>query len=103
MKQIGNRIIFDQEGRILLQTGEMEGDVLDLPIITNLDYIDLPYGFINKDTHYIESIDVETKQPIVNEYPKLELTEEQKYIKELEEKLAAAENKLIAMIPELSE
>ena len=89
--QIGNRIIFDEKGNILLQMGEMEGDVEPRG---QIDYIDLEYGSINYATHYIESIDVETKEPIVKEYPKQELTDEQLYIQELEAKLAMVENEL---------
>lgn len=94
MKQIGNRIIFDEKGNILLQMGEMEGDVLDRDPIEKLDYIDLEFGSIDYSTHYIESINVETKEPVIKEYPKQELTDEQMYIKELEEKLAMFENEL---------
>ena len=90
--QIGNRIIFDEKGNILLQMGEMEGDVEPRG---QIDYIDLEYGSIDYSTHYIESIDVVTKKPIVKEYPKQELTHEQMYIKELEEKLAIMESKLL--------
>ena len=89
--QIGNRIIFDEKGNILLQMGEMEGDVEPRG---QIDYIDLEYGSINYTTHYIESINVETKEPIVKEYPKQELTDEQLYIQELEAKLAMVENEL---------
>lgn len=92
--QIGNRIIFDEKGNILLQMGEMEGDVLDREPIEKLDYIDLEFGSIDYTTHYIESINVETKEPVIKEYPKAKLTDEQMYIRELEEKLALMENKL---------
>jgi hypothetical protein len=90
--QIGNRIIFDEKGNILLQMGEMEGDVEPRG---QIDYIDLEFGSIDYTTHYIESINVETKKPIIKEYPKQELTDEQMYIKELEEKLAIMESKLL--------
>lgn len=89
--QIGNRIIFDNKGNILLQLGEMEGDVEPRG---QIDYIDLEYGSINYNTHYIESINVETKEPIIKEYPKAELTSEQLYIQELEAKLAMVESEL---------
>lgn len=89
--QIGNRIIFDEKGNILLQLGEMEGDVNPRG---QIDYIDLEYGSINYTTHYIESIDVATKKPIVKEYPKQELTDEQLYIQELEAKLATLTSKM---------
>ena len=93
--QIGNRIIFDEKGNILLQMGEMQGDVLDREPIEKLDYIDLEFGSIDYTTHYIESINVETKEPVIKEYPKQDLTDEQMYIKELEEKLAIMESKLL--------
>ena len=93
--QIGNRIIFDEKGNILFQMGEMEGYVEPRSKIKKLDYIDLEFGSIDYTTHYIESINVKTKEPVVKEYPKQELTDEQMYIKELEEKLAIMESKLL--------
>jgi hypothetical protein len=90
--QIGNRIIFDEKGNILLQMGEMEGDVEPRG---QIGYIDLEFGSIDYSTHYIESINVENKKPVIKEYPKQELTDEQMYIKELEEKLAIMESKLL--------
>ena len=92
--QIGNRIIFDEKGNILFQMGEMEGYVAPRNKIEKLDYIDLEFGSIDYTTHYIESINVETKEPIVKEYPKQELTDEQLYIQELEAKLAMVESEL---------
>ena len=89
--QIGNRIIFDEKGNILLQMGEMEGDVEPRG---QIDYIDLEFGSIDYTTHYIESINVETKEPIVKEYPKTKLTDEQLYIQELEAKLATLTSKM---------
>ena len=95
MKQIGNRIIFDEKGDILFQMGEMEGYVEPRSKIKKLDYVDLEFGAIDYTTHYIESINVETKEPVVKEYPKTKLTDEQLYIQELEEKLAIMESKLL--------
>lgn len=92
--KIGNRIIFDEKGNILFQMGEMEGCVNPRNKIEKLDYIDLEFGSINYATHYIESINVETKEPIIKEYPKQELTDEQLYIQELEAKLAMVESEL---------
>ena len=89
--QIGNRIIFDEKGNILLQMGELEGDVNPRG---QIDYIDLEYGSIDYSTHYVESINVETKEPIVKEYPKTKLTDEQLYIQELEAKLATLTSKM---------
>ena len=92
--KIGNRIIFDEKGNILFQMGEMEGWVNPRNEIEKLDYIDLEFGSIDYTTHYIESINVETKEPIVKEYPKAKLTDEQLYIQELEAKLAMVESEL---------
>ena len=92
--QIGNRIIFDEKGDILFQMGEMEGYVEPRSKIKKLDYIDLEYGSIVYTTHYIESINVETKEPIIKEYPKAKLTDEQLYIQELEAKLATLTSKM---------
>ena len=92
--KVGNRIIFDEKGNILFQMGEMEGCVNPRSKIEKLDYIDLEFGSIDYSTHYIESINVETKEPVIKEYPKQELTDEQLYIQELESKLAMVENEL---------
>ena len=92
--RIGNRIIFDEKGNILFQMGEMEGHVEPRNEIEKLDYIDLEFGSIDYTTHYIESINVETKEPIVKEYPKAKLTDEQLYIQELEAKLATLTSKM---------
>ena len=92
--RIGNRIIFDEKGNILFQMGEMEGHVEPRNEIEKLDYIDLEFGSIDYTTHYIESINVETKEPVVKEYPKAKLTDEQLYIQELEAKLAMVESEL---------
>ena len=91
MKHIGNWIIFDEKGNILFQMGEMEGYVEPRG---QIDYIDLEYGSIDYSTHYIESINVETKEPIIKEYPKAKLTDEQIYIQELEAKLATLTSKM---------
>ncbi|VTR07093.1 Uncharacterised protein [Clostridioides difficile] len=51
-----NRIIYDQTGKILLQTGEATGDILEHDTITELHYIDVEYGNIDYSKQYIESI-----------------------------------------------
>ncbi|HEF0366394.1 TPA: hypothetical protein R9T33_003723, partial [Clostridioides difficile] len=42
-----NRIICDQTGKILLQTGEATGDILEHDTITELHCIDIEYGSID--------------------------------------------------------
>ncbi|OAB26384.1 hypothetical protein PMSD_25880 [Paenibacillus macquariensis subsp. defensor] len=87
--QVGNRIIFDNDGEIVYQTGEMQGDVLQRKEITELNFIDLKYGAINVQTHRIIGVDTITKQPILEEIPQI-LTPEQQQIKDLEDALLLA-------------
>ena len=65
MLQVGNRIIFDQDGEIIFQLGEMQGDVLPRKEITSLDYIDLEYGEVDFSTQRIVGVDLETRRPIL--------------------------------------
>lgn len=84
--KIGNRIIFDQDGEIIYQTGEMQGDVLPRKEITNLGYIDLNYGEIDYTKYRIIGVDVATKQPILEEI-EVPKTPEQERIEKLENQL----------------
>lgn len=65
MLQVGNRIIFDQDGEIIFQLGEMQGDVLPRKEITSLDYIDLEYGEVDFSTHRIVGVDTGKRKPIL--------------------------------------
>lgn len=87
--QIGNRIIYDQEGRIIFQTGEREGIVVANTEITELHFIDLDYGVIDRRTHVITGVDVVTKQPLL-EVIKVHESSEQIRIRELEDALLIA-------------
>ncbi|MDI3040948.1 hypothetical protein QJK96_07330 [Clostridioides difficile] len=91
--KIGRRIIFDQDGEIIAIFGEMEGDVIPRKIITKLDYIDIPFKSID-DNCYIEKIDVVNNVLIIKEI-KIELTEEQQRMQELENQLLIAENEKV--------
>ncbi|HBG1534400.1 TPA: hypothetical protein OUL50_000979 [Clostridioides difficile] len=91
--EIGRRIIFDQDGEIIAIFGEMEGDIIPRKIITKLDYIDIPFKSID-DNCYIEKIDVVNNVPIIKEI-KIELTEEQQRMQELENQLLIAENEKV--------
>lgn len=86
MNEVGNRIVFDQDGEILYQTGEMAGDVLPRKEIIELDFIDLEYGQIDYTKHRVIGVDINTKQPILEDIviPK---TEEQQRIEELENQI----------------
>ncbi|HBF5216816.1 TPA: hypothetical protein KOQ21_004002, partial [Clostridioides difficile] len=64
-----NRIICDQTGKILLQTGEATGDILEHDEITELHFVDIPYGSIDYTRNRIIGINIETKEPILEEIP----------------------------------
>ncbi|EGT4047632.1 TPA: hypothetical protein ACKOM8_002207 [Clostridioides difficile] len=82
----GNRIIYDQSGKIWLQTGESEGDVLEHDVITELNFIDVEYGSIDYSKQYIESINPITKELVLKDI-EVVLTDEQKRLQALEKEL----------------
>ncbi|MCT8903684.1 hypothetical protein [Clostridioides difficile] len=90
----GNRVIYNQDGKILLQTGEATGDILEHDTITDLHYIDVGYGTIDYSKQYIESINPRTQEPILKDIP-IYLSEEEKRIQELENQLLIAENEKV--------
>ncbi|MCC0636534.1 hypothetical protein [Clostridioides sp. ES-S-0001-02] len=89
-----NRIIYDQTGKILLQTGEATGDVLEHNEITELNWIDIDYGSVDYTKNRITGINIETKQPILEEIP-VYITDEEKRIQELENQILIAENEKV--------
>ncbi|MDE3615874.1 hypothetical protein QJL53_16125 [Clostridioides difficile] len=92
-----NRIIYDQTGKILLQTGEATGDILEHDTITELHYIDVEYGSIDYTKNRIIGINIETKEPILEEIPVF-ISEEEKRIQELENQILLNENKKVGGI-----
>ncbi|EGT4066985.1 TPA: hypothetical protein ACGI4G_002521 [Clostridioides difficile] len=89
-----NRIIYDQTGKILLQTGEATGEVLPHDNITELSFLDIEYGSIDYSKQYIESINPTTKEPILKDIP-IYLSEEEKRIQELENQILLNENEKV--------
>ncbi|EOY7273213.1 hypothetical protein QRW94_05895 [Clostridioides difficile] len=83
----GNRIIYNQDGKILLQTGEATGDVLEHDAITELHYLDVEYGSIDYSKQYIESINPVTKELNIKNI-EIVLTDEQKRLQALEKELS---------------
>ncbi|HEK4586065.1 hypothetical protein [Clostridioides difficile] len=92
-----NRIIYDQTGKILLQTGEATGDVLEHDTITELHCIDIEYGSIDYTKNRITGINIETKEPILEEIPVF-ISEEEKRIQELENQILLNENEKVGGI-----
>lgn len=83
----GNRIIYNQDGKILLQTGEATGDILEHDTITELNFIDLEFGSIDYSKQYIESINPVTKEPVIKDI-EVVLNDEQKRLEALEKELS---------------
>lgn len=92
-----NRIICDQTGKILLQTGEATGDILEHDEITELHFVDIPYGSIDYTRNRIIGINIETKEPILEEIPVF-ISEEEKRIQELENQILLNENEKVGGI-----
>lgn len=81
-----NRVIYNQDGKIIFQTGEATGNVLEHDAITELHYLDVEFGSIDYSKQYIESINPVTKEPVIKDI-EVVLTDEQKRLQVLEEEL----------------
>ncbi|NMS91997.1 hypothetical protein HGQ85_18960 [Clostridioides difficile] len=92
--EVGRRIFFDEEGEIIFYEGESKGNVLERKDIKKIEYIDLPYNYIDYEKYRIIGINIETKQPILEEIP-IFITEEEKRIQELENQLLLSVNQEI--------
>ena len=82
----GNRLIYNQDGKIIFQTGEATGDVLEHDTITELHYLDVEFGSIDYSKQYIESINPITKELNIKDI-EVVLTDEQKRLETLEKEL----------------
>ncbi|HBF0144817.1 TPA: hypothetical protein ACKOQA_002047 [Clostridioides difficile] len=82
-----NRIIYDQTGKIWLQTGETMGDIQEWSEIIELNFIDVEFGSIDYSKQYIESINPVTKEPVIKDI-EVVLTDEQKRLEALEKELS---------------
>ncbi|MCC0648580.1 hypothetical protein [Clostridioides sp. ZZV15-6598] len=92
--EVGRRIFFDEEGEIIFYEGQSRVNVLERKNIKKIEYIDLPYNYTDYDKHKIIEINTETKQPILKE-TQVYLTEEEKEIQELENKILLLTNQEI--------
>lgn len=82
--KVGNRIIYDQDGNIIFQSGERRGDTPQPSEIKSLNFIDLVYGEIDYTKKRIIKIDISTKKPITEDIPYIE-TQEEKLLREKSE------------------
>lgn len=89
MPQIGNRIIYDQDGEIICQLGEMQGDVSPRKDIMAVDFVDLEFGQIDYTKHKLIGVKPQTKELILEEIPHIETEIErlQREKQELEDQL----------------
>ncbi|MDB0519954.1 hypothetical protein C4R87_19220 [Clostridioides difficile] len=82
----GNRVIYDQTGRVWFQTGEAIGDILEHDVIPELHCLDVEYGSIDYTKQYIESINPVTRELVIKDIEVI-LTDEQKRLEALEKEL----------------
>ncbi|HDK7165762.1 hypothetical protein EXN53_10840 [Clostridium botulinum] len=80
--QRGSLIIYDNTGKIFLNTGDAEGDVLPHTLPDGLPYIITEFGELNNKI--VKRIDVETRKLITEDIPHIE-TEEEKLKREKQE------------------
>ena len=92
MRNYGNRVFFDQEGRIIHQTGEVSSTSNPHWDITEIKYVDIPPG-VGAGMELV-GINPTSKEPIFEINEAFE-TPEQKRIRELEDALLLqAENEI---------
>ena len=92
--EVGRRIFFDEEGEIIFYEGQSKGNVPERKNIKKIEYIDLEYDYVDYDKYKIIGINIETKQPILEEIP-IYMSEQEKRIQELENQLLIAENEKV--------
>lgn len=92
--EVGKLIIYDDKGKILFQSGEGKGDLIPYDKNMKVDWLEIKYNSIDYSRYRIVSINVETREPIL-EVIKVELTEEEKRIQELENQILLNENEKV--------
>ncbi|HBG7748178.1 TPA: hypothetical protein KRE80_003732 [Clostridioides difficile] len=95
MKNIGRIVFYDNKtGDVLMFYGEKTvSDSININI-PKVEIIEIPFGSIDYTRNRLIGINVETKEPILEEI-KVELTDEEKRIQELENQLLIAENEKV--------
>ena len=91
--QRGSLIIYDDNGKIWVNTGDAQGDILPHTLPVGLPYILTEFGEL--DNKIVKGVDVKTKQLITKDIPHIEKEEEKllREKRELENQLLLAENK----------
>lgn len=68
--QVGRRIIFDKtSGEVIIDFGEMQGDVMERQHYDGISYVDLPYGYESDKFLRVKKwhIDINTGLPVFDE------------------------------------
>lgn len=86
---LGNRIYYNQTGKMIWMTGEMQGDVLPHLEGEVVQYLDLDFG--DETLKNAEEWHIENGQVIVTKYREVQKTPEQIRIEELENQLLLQE------------
>jgi hypothetical protein len=87
--QVGRRIIFDKTtGEVIMDMGEMQGDVIERQHYDGISHVDLPYGYESDKFSRVKKwhIDVNTGLPVFDELAEPVLTP-QEQIAELQQQL----------------
>ncbi|AXU49873.1 hypothetical protein [Clostridioides difficile] len=95
--EVGRRIFFDEDGEIIFYEGQSRGNVPKRKNIKKIEYIDLAYDYIDYEKYKITGINIETKEPILEEIP-IFVSDEEKRIQELENQILIAENEKVGGI-----
>ncbi|HBG5346185.1 TPA: hypothetical protein KQG29_003630 [Clostridioides difficile] len=95
--EVGRRIFFDEDGEIIFYEGQSRGNVPERKNIKKIEYIDLTYDYVDYEKYRIIGINIETKEPILEEIPTF-VTEEEKRIIELENQILLNENEKVGGI-----
>jgi hypothetical protein len=85
MSNIGSRIIFDQDGEVVIELAESPY-ATPRKAITSLDYIDLEFGEINYVRFKVIGVDLVTRKPILEEIVR-DKTPQEQTIEDLENQL----------------
>lgn len=86
--QRGSLIIYDNTGKVWINTGDAEGDILPHEPPAGLPYIITEFGQLNGKI--VKAVDVMNKTLITEDTP-IMMTEEQQKIQELETQLLISE------------
>lgn len=98
--QRGSLIIYDNEGKIFVNTGDAEGDILPHALPIGIPYIETKFGELNGKIVKVVDVSVTPHKLITEDIPILETEEERlrREKQELENQLLLIENENVGGI-----